>query len=79
MAGREEIYKLLPQGFALPSTRESHCGRVNDGVLGEQGLNIRCEGARRINGVEPIGDVAEMRIELVGSELSICKIGRAHV
>ena len=56
----------------MPSSRESHCGRVGNGVLGKQCLDIRCEGVRRIDGVEPISNVAEMRIEFVGRELTIC-------
>lgn len=62
---------LLPQWLTLPSTREAHCSRVNDRVLREQGPDICCEGVRLVNGVEPVGDVAKMRIEFVGSELSI--------
>ena len=53
---------LLPQWLTLPSTREAHCGRVNNRVLREQGSDIRCEGVRLINGVEPIGDVAARAI-----------------
>ena len=63
---------LFPQWLTLPSTRESHCSRVNDRIFREQGPDICCEGVRLVNGVEPVGDVAEMRIEFVGSELTIC-------
>jgi hypothetical protein len=61
----------LPQRFVLPSTRKAHCGRVYDRVFREQGLDVICKGVGRMNRVEPVGDIAEMGIELVWGELPI--------
>lgn len=55
---------LLPQRFILPVSWKSHCGWVNSGVLREQSLDIFCEGVGWNYAVEPIGDIAQMRIEL---------------
>ena len=48
---------LLPQRFILPSIGESHGGRIDNGILGEQRLDVICECALGIDGTEPIGNI----------------------
>ena len=60
---------LLPKRFVLPPSWASHGCGGNDRVFGKQGLDVLGEGVGRIYGVEPVGDVAEMGVELVGGEL----------
>jgi len=62
---------LLPQWFTLPSTREAHRSRINDRVLREQSLNVLYEGVCGVDGVEPVGNVAEMRVEFIGGYLPV--------
>lgn len=62
----------LPQRFLLPPSGHPHCSRVNDRILGKQRFDVLGEGVRRIDGVEPVGYIAEMGIEFVGCELPIC-------
>ena len=58
---------LFPQRLTLPSfSGHPHCGRVNDRILGKQCLDVLREGVCRIDGVEPVGDVAEVGIEFIG-------------
>lgn len=65
------VTKLLPQRFLPPPSGHPHCSRVNHRIFGKQCLDVLGESIGRIDGVEPIGDVAEVGIEFVGSELSI--------
>lgn len=51
---------LLPQRFVLPTSWTPHSGRVNDGVLLEQVLDVLRKCVRRIDAVEPVGDMAEI-------------------
>ena len=62
---------LLPQRFILPTLWTPHCGRVYNGVLCKQRLDVLDEGVGRIDAVKPVGDVAQMGIEFVGSKLTI--------
>ena len=62
---------LLPQRFALPVAGHPHRGRGNNRVFREQCLEVLRECVSRIDAVEPVGDVAQMGIEFVGSELTI--------
>ena len=63
---------LLPQRLIMPPTGKSHGGGVNNGVLGEQSLDVLSESVGRIDGIEPVGDIAQVGVEFIGSELSIC-------
>lgn len=62
---------LLPQRLTLPPFGHPHGGRVNDWIFGKQGLDVLGEGVDRIDGIKPVGDVAEVGIKLVGSKLPI--------
>ena len=62
---------LLPQRFTLPPSWKSHRGRVNNRIFREQSLDVLRECVGRIDAVEPVGDVAQMGIEFVGSKLTI--------
>ena len=64
--------RLLPQRFILPASGHPHCGWVNGGEFREQCLDVFGEGVSRVDGVEPVGNVAEVWIKFVGGELSIC-------
>lgn len=63
---------LLPQRLILPSSGESHGGRVNNGVLGEQSLDVLDESVGRIDGIEPVGDIAQVGVEFIRMNVSIC-------
>ena len=62
---------LLPQRLILVSSWKSHCCRVSGRILREQALDILDESVGRIDAVEPVGDIAQMGIELVGYYLSV--------
>lgn len=62
---------LLPQRLILVSSWKSHCCRVSGRILREQALDILDESVGRIDAVEPVGDIAQMGIELVGCYLSV--------
>ena len=56
---------LLPQRFVSPPTRTPHGCGVYHGIFDEQGLDVLCEGICRIDGIKPVGDVAQVGVELV--------------
>ena len=62
---------LLPKRFVLPPSWASHGGGVNDRVFGKQGLDVLGEGVGRIYGVEPVGNITEVRVEFVWMNVSI--------
>ena len=62
---------LLPQRLILVSSWKSHCCRVSGRILREQALDILDESVGRIDAIEPVGDIAQMGIELVGCYLSV--------
>ena len=62
----------LPQRFLQPPSGHTHSGRVNNWILGEQCLDVLSECIGRIDGIEPVGDVAEVGVEFVWCELPIC-------
>ena len=62
----------LPQWFFLPPFGESHGGRVNGGIVGEQCLDVLNESVRRINGVQPIGDATKLRIKFKMMYVPVC-------
>ena len=62
---------LLPQRLILVSSWNAHSGRINCRVLCDQTLDVLRECVGRIDAVEPVGDIAEMGVELVGGELPI--------
>ena len=60
---------LLPQRLVFPISGESHSRRINHGVSGKECFNVLCEGICRIDGVKPVGDIAQVGVELVGCDL----------
>lgn len=62
---------LLPQRFTHPSSWKPHRSRIDNGIFHEQSLDVLGEGVGRIDAVEPVGDVAQMGIELVGCYLLV--------
>ena len=62
---------LFPQWFVLPTSRKAHSRWVDDWVLHEQILDVLDEGVLRMDGIEPIGDVAQVGIELVAIDLFV--------
>lgn len=57
--------ELLPQWLVLPIFGKSHCSRGYHRVFGKQNLDVLNESVCRIDGIEPIGDVAEVGIEFI--------------
>lgn len=54
---------LLPQWFLSPMGRKAHGGWVNRGIAEQQELQVTNESVLRVDGVEPVGDAAELGIE----------------
>ena len=65
------LWNLLPKRFVFPSSGTPHSGGINNRVFGEQSLDVLCESVRRIDSVEPVGDVTEMGVELVTIDLAV--------
>ena len=65
------LWNLLPKRLILVPSRKAHCSRINVGILREQGFDVLRECVRGVDAVEPVGDIAEMGVELVGGELPI--------
>lgn len=57
------INALAPQRFRLPPLRTSHCRRVDGRILCHQNLDVAGERVLRVDGVQPVGYAAEVRIE----------------
>ena len=51
---------LLPQRLVPPPARTPHGGRIDGGVFGEQSFDVGNKGVRRIDGVKPVGDIAQV-------------------
>ena len=62
---------LFPQRLVLPPSGHPHSGRINSRVLGKKRLDILGECVCRIDGIEPVGDVAKVGIEFVTIDLSV--------
>lgn len=62
---------LLPQWFGLPSSGESHCSGINDGVLREQSLDVLRKSVSTLNGVKPISNVTELGIKLIWMDVPV--------
>ena len=61
--------RLLPQRFCLPSSGESHCSGINYRILGKKCLDVLCESVSGINGIKPVGDITQMWIKFVTTNL----------
>lgn len=59
---------LLPQRFTLPPFGHSHGSGVNHGIFYKKRLDVLGECVCRIDGVEPVGDIAKMWIKFVAWE-----------
>ena len=64
------LWNLLPKRFFLPTSGTAHSSGVNTWVFGKQRLDVLGEGVRRIDGIEPVGDIAEMGIKPIGCDLA---------
>ena len=62
----------MPQRLILPPSGEAHGGRIDDGIIGEQSLDVLGEGVCGVDGIKPVCDIAQVRIELVWMNVSIC-------
>ena len=62
---------LFPQRFILVPSWKSHCSGAGSGIHLEQSLDVLRESVRRIDAVEPVGDVAQMGIEFVAVNLLV--------
>ena len=62
---------LLPQRFVPPPARTPHGGRIDGGVFGEQCLDVLGESIRRIDGVKPVGDIAQVGVELIRLDVPV--------
>lgn len=60
------LWCLLPQRLILIPSWKSHCSRIDNGIFREQSHDILRECVRRVDAVEPVGDVTKMRIGFVG-------------
>ena len=60
------LWCLLPEWLILIPSWESHSSRIDNGIFCKQGLYVLRECVRRVDAVEPVGDVTKMRIGFVG-------------
>ena len=63
--------ELLPQRLVLPTSGTPHSGGINNRIFGKQCFDVLCKGVRRIDGIEPVGDIAQVGIEFVWMDISI--------
>ena len=56
---------LLPQRFVSPPARTAHGCGIDCRIFGEQGFDVGNKGVRRIDGVKPVGDIAQVGVELI--------------
>ena len=66
------LWCLLPEWLILIPSWKSHCSRIDNGIFCKQGLYVLRECVRRVDAVEPVGDVTKMRIGL--SDGSSCLV-----
>ena len=62
---------LLPQWFVSPPARTAHGCGIDCRIFGEQYLDVLSESIRRIDGVKPVGDIAQVGVELFWDDLPI--------
>ena len=58
---------LAPQRFRLPALRTSHSRRIHGRVLRHQCLDVAGERVLRVDGIQPVGDAAEVRVEALSA------------
>ena len=63
--------QLLPQRLVLPSSGTPHGSGVNDGVCGEQSLDVIGEGVGWVDSIEPVGYAAELGIKFEGMKVLV--------
>ena len=60
-----------PQRLRLPALRTPHSRRVNGRIFRQQCLDVAGERVLRVNGVQPVGNTAKVRIEALGTDRNI--------
>ena len=71
------LWNLLPKRFVFPSSGTPHSGGINNRVFGEQSLDVLCESVAWVDSVEPVGDIAQVRVKFKGVYVSIRNPGHS--